>query len=346
MSEVITINLSSFSLDFIKTHLKLEVENTSLNDLAKSLPTYLSFCREENTLKKYQSSYKYWVSWSKSFNVSTLPAKPTTIALFILNAIQSDWQLCKIEGVYYAIRFFHLLAGHENPCNHSVVTNMLEASKRMIRHKKNRKQPITLEHLQLLFTKLSKVKNMYSMRTMTICLLGYAGFMRYSEIAGLRRCDVHFYDTYMKLFIEKSKTDVYREGSWIYISKTDSELCPVKNLMLYLEATKITESSEEFIFRAITVTKVNEKGTLRKGKSLSYTRMREILLEELEGVGLEKNKFGLHSLRSGGATAAANGGVADRLFKRHGRWKSETAKDGYVEDNLESLLSVSKSLGL
>ena len=39
-------------------------------------------------------------------------------------------------------------------------------------------------------------------------------------------------------------------------------------------------------------------------------------------------------------------GVADRLFKRHGRWRSETAKDGYVKDALETRLSVTKQLGV
>jgi hypothetical protein len=46
-------------------------------------------------------------------------------------------------------------------------------------------------------------------------------------------------------------------------------------------------------------------------------------------------KFGLHSLRSGGATTCANLGISDRLFKKHGRWSSETAKDGYVKDSLQ-----------
>jgi len=54
----------------------------------------------------------------------------------------------------------------------------------------------------------------------------------------------------------------------------------------------------------------------------------------------------VYSLRSGGATAAANAGVPDRLFKRHGRWRSESAKDGYVKDSVSSLLSVSRRLGL
>ena len=58
------------------------------------------------------------------------------------------------------------------------------------------------------------------------------------------------------------------------------------------------------------------------------------------------SSYGLHSLRSGGASAVANAGISDRLFKRHGRWKSDRAKDGYVKDNIISLLSVSRSLGL
>ena len=46
-------------------------------------------------------------------------------------------------------------------------------------------------------------------------------------------------------------------------------------------------------------------------------------------------------------TAATNAGVPDRLFKRHaGRWASESAKDGYVQDSLSSRLSVSKALGI
>lgn len=48
----------------------------------------------------------------------------------------------------------------------------------------------------------------------------------------------------------------------------------------------------------------------------------------------------------GASAAAANSGVPDRVFQRHGRWKSTTAKDGYVEDSTDVKLSVSKSLGL
>ena len=54
----------------------------------------------------------------------------------------------------------------------------------------------------------------------------------------------------------------------------------------------------------------------------------------------------MHSLRAGGATAAANLGVNDRLFKKHGRWKSEKVKNGYIHENIEAKLIVTKDLGL
>ena len=76
---------------------------------------------------------------------------------------------------------------------------------------------------------------------------------------------------------------------------------------------------------------------------LSYTR---IDLEKIAAIRLDSKEFGLHSLRSDGASPAANAGVPDRWFRRHGRWLSENAKDCYVKDTLEDHLSVSKNIGL
>ena len=60
---------------------------------------------------------------------------------------------------------------------------------------------------------------------------------------------------------------------------------------------------------------------------------------------MDPKQFGTRSLWAGGATAAANAGVPDRLFKHHGRWRSKTARDGYVKDSVERTLTVSIGLG-
>ena len=70
------------------------------------------------------------------------------------------------------------------------------------------------------------------------------------------------------------------------------------------------------------------------------------MLDALNKIDLNSKKIGLHSLRAGGATAAANLGVSDRLFQKHGRWKSERVKNGYVYKNIPVFLQATKNLGL
>ena len=39
--------------------------------------------------------------------------------------------------------------------------------------------------------------------------------------------------------------------------------------------------------------------------------------------------FGLHSLRSGRASAIADNDISDRLIGKHGRWSAKTSRDRY-----------------
>ena len=60
------------------------------------------------------------------------------------------------------------------------------------------------------------------------------------------------------------------------------------------------------------------------------------------GIVQNVSKFSTHSLRAGGATAAANAGVSDRIIQRHGRWKSSSSKNMYIKDDISKQLEVSK----
>ena len=155
-----------------------------------------------------------------------------------------------------------------------------------------------------------------------------------------------FKQNHLSLFIPKSKSDVYRDGNHVVIARLNSKTCPVAMLEKYLELAQFNiADSECYIFRNLSATKLGFK--LRDtNQPMSYTRVREIILSALKPIVGDVSVYCVHSLRSGGASAAANAGVNDRMFKRHGRWKSESAKDGYVKDSLESRLAVTKSLGL
>ena len=97
---------------------------------------------------------------------------------------------------------------------------------------------------------------------------------------------------------------------------------------------EIKGDPDKLLFRGLSSTKHGYR--LRDSGGISYTRARELVLEKLQmkAIGLDAKQFGMYRLRSGGTSAAANAGVPDRLFKRHGRWLSETVKDGYIKDKL------------
>ena len=167
-----------------------------------------------------------------------------------------------------------------------------------------------------------------------MCLLAYAGFFCISELLSIRRCTIVTEDLYHKIFPEVSKTDEYREGSWVYIAETGNFTCPYTYLIQYLEAARIPSLSQNFIFRSLRYDK-NSKGNVFSSKPLIPSRAGEIRKEKMEAVGLDPSKFSNHNFRSGGATSAANLNVPDWLFKVHGRWKSDSAKDGYVHHKLD-----------
>ena len=143
----------------------------------------------------------------------------------------------------------------------------------------------------------------------------------------------------------RRKTDVYRDGYWMHLSKLKLALYPIILFRKYTKAAKIKESEKKFIFRQICRSMLGFK-MKDLDKPISYTTVRDILLTNLKNIALDKTQSGFHNLRSGGKTAAANFGINGRLFQKHGRWKSENVKNGCVHENLQNLLSVSKNLNL
>ena len=159
----------------------------------------------------------------------------------------------------------------------------------------------------------------------------------------IKRSDIIMYTTHMSIFLEKSKTDIYRDGAWVIIARTYSELCPFMN-SIYKGLVYMMVLNGSFSVIIGSVLPDNYYYKLRsENKSSPYTRLRELFIEAFKPHVSDIAKFGLHSLRSSGASAAANNGVPDRLFKCHGRWRRENAKDGYVQDDLNKRLKVSKS---
>ena len=201
-----------------------------------------------------------------------------------------------------------------------------------------------MEMLEVLVNNTQESDSLSDLRLATACLLSFAGFLRFNELVNLKPLDIKIEVNMMKIHIVCSKTDQLRQGDEVVVARTHSATCPVAMLENYMVRTGMAWDDQRFLFRPIQKSKKGE--TVRELGCISYTCLRDLFKKKLKDLGYQPEEFGLHSLRAGGASAAANAGVPDRLFKRHGRWRSENAKDGYVEDSLDKTLEVSKNLCL
>ncbi|CAH3181503.1 unnamed protein product, partial [Porites lobata] len=68
--------------------------------------------------------------------------------------------------------------------------------------------------------------NLSDLRLATICVTAYTAFLRYNELASLRCSDVSFCDSFVKIYVYKSKRDVYRDGAYVLLAKTGYVSCP------------------------------------------------------------------------------------------------------------------------
>ena len=53
---------------------------------------------------------------------------------------------------------------------------------------------------------------------MLLFVLNFMGFLRFSGVINLKNSDMILKETHMFVFIEKSKTDVHREGYWMHLN--------------------------------------------------------------------------------------------------------------------------------
>jgi len=61
-------------------------------------------------------------------------------------------------------------------------------------------------------------------------LLLFAGFFRFNELAALAIQDMSISETHLTVKVTKSKTDQYRKGNEVVISRSGKVFCPVLSL--------------------------------------------------------------------------------------------------------------------
>ena len=293
-------------------------------------------------MKRYVPLWQRFVQWCKERELPFLPSTGTVVALYLLAIAQTGKSQSSIKCNSAAISAFHEFSSFGKVTDYPLVCAVRNYARRVLPSGENRKEPITWEKVEQ--ANLWLAHNAQSMRNLSLATaisLGFCGFFRYDDLAHIRVSNLKLVgESLLEIRLDSRKTDQYRAGSLIVLSAIESYSCPVKSVALLLQRAGLTGTSRP-LFSAVSV----RDGVEMYGNTpASYQYLRRGILEAFEAVGLPAKEFGLHSLRAGGATQAANQGIPDRLWMEHGGWKSQRSAFGYVKTSSEVKAGVTQAM--
>jgi hypothetical protein len=335
-----------------------------LRELAHQLAIARFQTRAPSTLEKHRRHWDRFVAWLQTIDPSIVPTAvpPTYVAMWLMRvSLESHADQIgpsRVLGASAAIACFHWFHGQPSPTQHPLCDLVRELSRRKLHGKQLERDPIEAADMRKLIDQFAAPSaNLRDLMHVTMFALMYSAFLRFDDASQI--CVHHemmrFNTDHVQIFIPKSKTDQYMEGAWVVVAKTSGKYCAVSLLQRLLREGhyNLVPAHDGVdvgpLLRALAPGSLRLKQTtgtlLDPIPALSYTTLLKHCKEMCVAAGIQKT-IGLHSFRIGGATAAAAAGVPDRIFKRHGRWKTDSAKDLYVRETLDSALVVSQALAL
>ncbi len=277
---------------------------TDLKSLEIETLKNLRSSKAANTLRAYHADFKDFSAFCLRNGLNSLPTEPKILALYLTH-LSSTSKFSTLKRRIASIGVIHKSKGHYLDTKHPIIMENLHGIKRVKGTIQKAKKPILINDLKKIVKvideniigsrptdrkKYKQHKN--KIRDKTLILIGFAGGFRRSEIVNIDYEDVEYVSEGIKIFIRRSKTDQSGEGMVKAIPYFDNKnYCPVNSLKQWVEYSQI-KSGKLF--------KISDK-------SVSL-----IIKKYANLAGLDANKYGGHSLRSGFATSAAEAGAEER----------------------------------
>ena len=274
--------------------------------------TYIRRAKAVNTIKAYRSDWTSFEAFCKGREVTSLPATPAMVAAYIADAA-GRLKANTVERHLSAISQAHQLAGFANPAEDKLVRTTMAGIRRVKGTRQQGKDPLSPELLRRMFS--NAPNNLHSLRDRALLLVGFAGAFRRSEVVALRYEDVRFTREGLVITVSRSKTDQEGEGQTVglpYGSHPDT--CPVRALQAWLDGSGITDG---YLFTAI-----GRWGGKASARPICDHQLANIIKRLARRAGLDEDSFSGHSLRSGLATSAAEGGASERAIMDQTRHRS------------------------
>ena len=277
---------------------------------------YLQLSLAPSTRSSYNSAKRAFVNFAQHYrqlhpNGSPLPASEATLMLFA-TYLTHTLKPQSIKFYLSAVRSWHIEHSLPDPTAEAPnLRRFMRGIKRYHGSPPDRRLPITPVLLRT-FRNFLNLSYSDHLTLWAAVLVAFFGFLRSNERLSLRHCDLHRTPAGYQIWIGQSKTDPFRSGATVRLSRSgDPNLCAVMALDTFL-ASRMTPNGP--LFRSQT------------GMALTHHRLNYLIQDLAARSGVESGRYSSHSFRIGAASAAAAAGVPDWKIQALGRWSSDCYK--------------------
>ena len=266
---------------------------TDIKSLELETLKNLKNSKAANTLRAYQADFKDFSSFCIKNGLNSMPTEPKILSLYLTH-LSSTSKFSTLKRRIASISVIHKMKGHYLDTKHPIIMENLHGIKRAKGSNQKAKKPILISDLKVIINAIdqSNQNEKKKIRDKSLILIGFSGGFRRSELVNIDYEDIEFVTEGVKIFIKRSKTDQSGEGMIKAIPYFENKIfCPVTSLKKWIDYLDIKSGK---------IFDISDKSVgliIKKYASLS---------------GLDANKYGGHSLRSGFATSTAESGAEER----------------------------------
>jgi hypothetical protein len=274
----------------------------------------------------------------------SLPVGTLSAAKFLTYLRNSDYSKSSIKLSLVSLKwinsFFPGVSGVNDPLKDDFLNKIVDSSQRNIDSKKNQKLPFSADMIKKMMD-LDINETLENLRNALIPALGFSLLLRHDELSHISLAHMTLCKEGIKFLIPSSKTDVFRNGRFVFLARQSGQISVFDLLMKFISKADLKIGENKFLFCEIR--KIQDEVVLDGSRKLSYSKFLEIIRNKAVEIGLNPNLYGTHSNRSGGATTLASRVTPFELMVS-GRWADPRSINNYVEIDKERRFDISKSM--
>lgn len=137
-------------------------------------------------MRAYASALRSYEAWCRQRGLVAVPAEVITVVDFLSAEADAGRKASSIAQKAAAIRWAHKTAGYQSPTELEPVINVMRGIRRSVGSAPKQKQPATAERIISIIAHVP-ADTPVGKRDRALLLLGFAGALRRSELAGIDR---------------------------------------------------------------------------------------------------------------------------------------------------------------